>query len=199
MAENVNQDDKKVKVNEKADNGPDENLAQEAVEAAKKAPAPEADTTLAEADQDKPKKAEKVKTEKAVDPSQLSAKAQAVLGKIEAMTVLELNQLVKVLEEKFGVSAAVSVAGPAPAANGGADGRAEVEEKTAYDVILAEVGSEKVKVIKAVREINQNLGLMEAKTLVESAPKPVLEGAKKEDAQAAQKKLLEAGAKVELK
>ena len=135
---------------------------------------------------------------KEVDTSSLSASAKKVLEAVEKMTVLELNDLVKVLEEKFGVSAAAPMA---MAGNGGANGAAEepAEEKTSFDVVLVDFGAEKIKVIKAVREINQALGLMEAKTLVESAPKTVLEGAKKEDAEAAKKKMEDAGAKVELK
>ncbi|MFH1899088.1 MAG: 50S ribosomal protein L7/L12 [Patescibacteria group bacterium] len=118
---------------------------------------------------------------------------------VEKMTVLELNDLVKALEEKFGVSASAPmiVAEPAAAANG--NGAEPAEEKTEFDVVLQDAGANKIGVIKAVREINQTLGLVEAKNLVESAPKAVLEGAKKEDAQNAKKKLEEAGAKVELK
>jgi len=128
----------------------------------------------------------------------LSKNAEKVMELVEGMTVLELNDLVKALEEKFGVSASAPMmaAMPGVAAVGAAE---PVEEKTAFDVILAEAGANKINVIKAVREINQQLGLVEAKTLVESAPKPVLEGAKKEAAEAAKKKLEEAGAKVELK
>jgi len=110
------------------------------------------------------------------------------------MTVLELNDLVKAIEEKFGVSAAAM---SAPAAGGGA-AAAVVEEKTEFNVVLADVGANKVSVIKAVREIT-GLGLKEAKDLVEAAPKAVKEGLSKADADAAKKKLEEAGAKVELK
>ncbi|CAH37233.1 50S ribosomal protein L7/L12 [Burkholderia pseudomallei] len=110
------------------------------------------------------------------------------------MTVLELNELVKAFEEKFGVSAAaVAVAGPAA---GGA--AAAAEEKTEFTVVLAEAGSNKVAVIKAVREIT-GLGLKEAKDLVDGAPKPVKEGVDKASADEAKKKLEDAGAKVELK
>lgn len=123
---------------------------------------------------------------------------EGIIKDIESLTVLELNELVKALEEKFGVSAATITAPTAAAA--GAQPEAETkEEKAEYDVILAAAGNQKIKVIKAVREINQQLGLKEAKELVESAPKPVLEKAKKEDAEAAKKKLEEAGATVELK
>jgi large subunit ribosomal protein L7/L12 len=137
--------------------------------------------------------------EKTVDVK-LSENGKKIMEMVEKMTVLELNDLVKALEEKFGVSASapVMVAGVAANGNGGAAAEPE-EEKTEFDVILADAGANKIGVIKAVREINSALGLVEAKTLVESAPKAVLEGAKKEDAQEAKKKLEEAGAKVELK
>ena len=116
------------------------------------------------------------------------------LTALDSMTVLELNELVKAIEEKFGVSAAAM---SAPAAGGGA-GAAAVEEKTDFNVVLLEVGPNKVSVIKAVRELT-GLGLKEAKDLVDGAPKNVKEGAPKADAEAAKKKLEEAGAKVELK
>ncbi|AOR68091.1 50S ribosomal protein L7/L12 [Burkholderia stabilis] len=117
-----------------------------------------------------------------------------ILAAVEGMSVLELNELVKAFEEKFGVSAAaVAVAGPA---GGGA--AAAVEEKTEFTVVLAETGSNKVSVIKAVRELT-GLGLKEAKDLVDGAPKPVKEGVDKAAADEAKKKLEEAGAKVEIK
>ncbi len=119
----------------------------------------------------------------------------AFLTALDGMTVMELNDLVKAIEEKFGVSAA-AMAAPAAGAGGGA--AAAAEEKTEFDVVLTEVGANKVSVIKAVREIT-GLGLKEAKDLVDGAPKPVKEGIAKADAEAAQKKLEEAGAKVELK
>ncbi len=119
-----------------------------------------------------------------------------ILDAVASLTVLELSELIKDMEEKFGVSAAAAaVAVAAPAAGGGA---AAAEEKTEFDVILADVGANKVSVIKAVREIT-GLGLKEAKDLVDGAPKAVKEGVAKADAEAAQKKLEEAGAKVELK
>lgn len=119
-----------------------------------------------------------------------------ILDAIAGMTVLELSELIKEMEEKFGVSAAAAaVAVAAPAAGGAA---AAAEEQTEFTVVLAEVGANKVSVIKAVREIT-GLGLKEAKDLVDGAPKPVKEGLAKADAEAAQKKLEEAGAKVELK
>lgn len=131
----------------------------------------------------------------------LSEHAQKVMDLVEKMTILELNDLVKALEEKFGVTAAAPMimGGVMPAAGGQAESAEPVEEKTEFDVILTDAGANKISVIKVVREINSALGLVEAKGLVESAPKPVLEGAKKEEAQNAKKKLEEAGAKVELK
>jgi large subunit ribosomal protein L7/L12 len=120
----------------------------------------------------------------------------AFLTSLDSMTVMELNDLVKAIEEKFGVSAA-AMAAPAAAAGGGG-GAAAAEEKTEFTVVLAEAGANKVSVIKAVREIT-GLGLKEAKDLVDGAPKPVKEGIAKADAEAAKKKLEEAGAKVELK
>lgn len=119
-----------------------------------------------------------------------------ILEAVGALTVLELNDLVKAFEEKFGVSAAaMAVAGPA---GGAAGGVAAAEEQTEFTVVLAEVGANKVGVIKAVREIT-GLGLKEAKDLVDGAPKPVKEGIAKADAEAAKKKLEEAGAKADLK
>ena len=112
------------------------------------------------------------------------------------MSVMDLNDLVKAFEEKFGVSAAaMAVAGPAGAAGGGA---AAAEEQTEFNVVLTEVGGNKVSVIKAVREIT-GLGLKEAKDLVDGAPKSVKEGIAKADAEAAKKKLEEAGAKADIK
>ena len=118
----------------------------------------------------------------------------AFLTTLDSMTVLELNDLVKAIEEKFGVSAAAMAA---PAA-GGAAGGAAAEEKTEFNVVLTDAGANKVAVIKAVREIT-GLGLKEAKDLVDGAPKNVKEAAPKADAEAAVKKLTEAGAKAELK
>ena len=120
----------------------------------------------------------------------------AFLTALDSMTVLELNDLVKAIEEKFGVSAA-AMAAPA-AAGGAAGGAAAAEEKTEFNVVLTDAGANKVSVIKAVREIT-GLGLKEAKDLVDGAPKPVKEGVAKADAEAAKKKLEEAGAKAELK
>jgi large subunit ribosomal protein L7/L12 len=118
----------------------------------------------------------------------------AFLTALDSMTVMELNDLVKAIEEKFGVSAA-AMAAPAAAGGGAA---AAAEEQTEFNVMLLEIGANKVGVIKAVREIT-GLGLKEAKDLVDGAPKAVKEAAPKADAEAAKKKLEEAGAKVELK
>ena len=119
-----------------------------------------------------------------------------ILDKIASMTVLELSELIKAMETKFGVSAAAAVAVAGPAA--GAAPAAAAEEQTEFTVMLASFGENKVNVIKAVRELT-GLGLKEAKDLVDGAPKPVKEGISKADAEAAKKKLEEAGAKVEVK
>ena len=134
------------------------------------------------------------KNETSIDTSKLSKDAQKVLELVEKMTVLELNDLVSVLEEKFGVSPAplMMTSGPAVVAEA-------VEEKTAYDVELTNAGVNKIAVIKAVRTINQTLGLVEAKGLVEKAPVMVAEGVKKEEAETNKKTLEEAGATVTLK
>ena len=125
----------------------------------------------------------------------MSAVQTEILDKISSMTVLELSELIKAMEDKFGVSAAaaVAVAGPAAAAPAAA-----AEEKTEFNVVLMAAGENKVNVIKAVRELT-SLGLKEAKDLVDGAPKPVKEGIPKADAEAARKKLEDAGAKVEIK
>jgi large subunit ribosomal protein L7/L12 len=119
----------------------------------------------------------------------------AFLSALDSMTVLELNDLVKAIEEKFGVSAAAMAA---PAGGGGGAAAPAAEEKTDFNLVLTEAGGNKVGVIKAVREIT-GLGLKEAKDLVDGAPKAVKEGMPKADAEAAKKKLEEAGAKAELK
>ena len=126
----------------------------------------------------------------------MSAVQTEILDKISSMTVLELSELIKAMEDKFGVSAAAAVSMAAPAA--GAAPAAAAEEQTEFNVILTSFGENKVNVIKAVREIT-GLGLKEAKDLVDGAPKPVKEGIPKADAEAAKKKLEDAGAKVEIK
>lgn len=137
----------------------------------------------------------KVEEKKAVDTSNLSKDAEKVVEMVEKMSVLELSALVKVLEEKFGVSAAA----PMMMAGGSAGAAAgPVEEKTEFDVHITSAGSNKIGVIKAVREVT-TLGLKEAKDLVEAVPKVVKEGVKKAEAEEMKKKLEEAGATVELK
>jgi len=126
----------------------------------------------------------------------MSAVQTEILDKISSMTVLELSELIKAMEDKFGVSAAAAVSVAAPAA--GAAPAAAAEEQTEFTVVLAAIGDNKVNVIKAVRELT-GLGLKEAKDLVDGAPKPVKEGIPKADAEAAKKKLEDAGAKVEVK
>jgi large subunit ribosomal protein L7/L12 len=120
-----------------------------------------------------------------------------ILDAIGSMTVLELSQLIKDMEDKFGVSAAAAVAVAAPAAGGGA-GAAAAEEKTEFTVMLLQAGENKVNTIKAVREVT-SLGLKEAKDLVDGAPKPIKEGISKADAETIKKKMEEAGAKIEIK
>ena len=123
-----------------------------------------------------------------------SEKVTAMIEELKALSVLELSELVKAVEEEFGVSAAAAVAVASPAAGGAA----AAEEKTEFDVVLADVGANKIKVIKVVRELT-GLGLGEAKALVDGAPKAVKEGLSKDEAEAAKAKLEEVGAKVELK
>lgn len=125
-------------------------------------------------------------------------KIEELMKSIEEMTVLELSDLVKALEEKFGVQAAMPALGAMPQAGAGSAEGAAAEEKTSFNLILASVGSNKIAVIKEVRALT-NLGLKEAKDLVDSAPKPVKEGVTKEEAEQIKKKLEAAGASVELK
>jgi large subunit ribosomal protein L7/L12 len=132
----------------------------------------------------------------AEEAKKLSAKVQKLVDAVKELSLMEVSELVSALEEEFGVSAAAPMmmaAGPAAAAAPAA------EEQDEFDVILKEAGSNKIAAIKAVRTLKPDLGLGDAKTFVESAPKPVLEGAKKEDAEAAKKALEEAGCVVELK
>lgn len=128
----------------------------------------------------------------------LSKKLQDIATQLEGLTVVEMSELASYLEEKFGVSAMpmMGAVAAAPAAGAAAE---PAEEKTSFTVVLEAAGEKKLEVIKAVREINNSLGLMEAKTLVESAPKDILVDAKKEAAEEAKKKLEAAGAKVSLK
>ncbi len=154
--------------------------------------APKEETTTPEPEAATPK--EKVKPLKAV-----SANLEKLIGEIEKLSVMDLSDLVHALEDRFGVSAAPAMMA-APAAGGAAAGGDEgVSEQTTFNVVLADSGANKISVIKAVREIVPTLGLKEAKDLVDTAPKPVLEGANKETANEAKTKLEAAGAKVEIK
>ena len=123
---------------------------------------------------------------------------EEMISAIESMTVLELNELIKALEEKFGVSAAAPVAVAAAPAAGGAAAPA-AEEKTEFDVVLKEAGAEKIKVIKVVREVVSGLGLKEAKEIVDGAPKTLKEGVSKDEAEKIKAKFAEVGATVEIK
>lgn len=126
----------------------------------------------------------------------MSEKITAIIEEVKALTVLELNELVKALEEEFGVSASAAIVAAAPGAAAG--GAAAAEEKTEFDVVLAAAGDKKLNVIKVVRELT-GLGLKEAKDAVDNAPTTLKEAASKEDAEAMKEKLTEAGATVELK
>jgi large subunit ribosomal protein L7/L12 len=126
------------------------------------------------------------------------ADINAIAEQIQGLTLLEAAQLVKVLEEKLGVSAAAATVAAAPAGGGGAAAAPAVEEKTEFNVILTAVGANKINVIKAVREVT-NLGLKEAKDLVDGAPKPIKEGVNKDEAEAIRKKFTDVGATVEVK
>ena len=126
------------------------------------------------------------------------ADINAIAEQIQGLTLLEASQLVKMLEEKLGVSAAAASVAVAAPAGGGAAAAAPAEEKTEFTVILAAAGANKINVIKAVREVT-SLGLKEAKDLVDGAPKPIKEGVNKDEAEAIKKKFTEAGATVEVK
>jgi large subunit ribosomal protein L7/L12 len=126
------------------------------------------------------------------------ADINAIADQIQGLTLLEASSLVKLLEEKLGVSAAAAAVAAAPAAGGGAAAAAAVEEKTEFNVILNAAGANKINVIKVVREVT-SLGLKEAKDLVDGAPKPVKEGVSKEEAETIRKKFVDAGATVEVK
>ncbi len=148
--------------------------------------------------EEKTEKKEKKETEKKDPVADLGKKEKKIVESIESLSVMELSNLVKALEDKFGVSAAMPVMAGPMVAGGGAGASAEAEEKSTFDVVLAEIGSNKIQVIKEVRAVS-NLGLKEAKDLVEAAPKPVVTGVKKEEAEEIKGKLEAAGAKVELK
>lgn len=177
-----------------ADDTNQQQAAEEVKEAAEKVE--EAAEKVEKAAEKTEKSAEEVKEEKKSD-LKVSKKLEGIIKDIETLSVLELSELVKALETKFGVTAQSPVA----AISAGAAQAAEegISEQTTFNVILADSGTNKISVIKAVREIVPTLGLKEAKDLVDAAPKPVLEGANKENANEAKQKLEAAGAKVELK
>ncbi len=150
-------------------------------------------------EQEQPKvKAEKEETIKDKPEIKLSQQAEDVVKAVESMSVLELSNLVKVLEDRFGVTASMPVMAAAAAPGGQAAGGAQEEEKTVFTAELTKIGAKKIQVIKEIRAIT-NLGLKEAKDLVDSAPKPIKEGIGKEEAEEIKKKLTAVGATVELK
>lgn len=176
----------------------DENVQAEEIKVEAEAPATEeVKEEVAPAEVKEEKKEEPAKAEA---KAEVPAKFKSLIDEIDKMSVLDLSEFVKVLEDHYGVSAAAPVAMVAGAGAPAAGGEAEAaEEKTSFDVILANAGAQKIAVIKAVREIKPDLGLKEAKDLVDGAPKEVLKGAKKEDAETAKAKLEAAGATVEMK
>jgi large subunit ribosomal protein L7/L12 len=186
MADENTNPDAPVVSEENISEAPQPEAAKEAAEVIEKAP--EAEAPKEEAKAEEPKKESKA----------VSKDLEDIISKIEKLSVLELADLVHALEDKFGVTAAAPMAMAAGPAAGAAAGE-PAEEKTSFDVVLASAGANKIGVIKAVREIVPTLGLKEAKDLVESAPKPVLEGANKATADEAKAKLTAAGATVELK
>lgn len=201
----MNDEEKKEEATEEAAEAAEEakEAAEEATEAAEEAK--EAAEEVKEAAEEVKEEVKEEKKEEAPkkESKPVSAKLEGIIKDIETMTVLELADLVKALEERFGVTAAapvaVAAAPGAAAAAGGDAGEGPEEGQTSFNVILSEAGANKIGVIKAVREIVPTLGLKEAKDLVDAAPKPVLEGAGKDAANEAKSKLEAAGAKVELK
>lgn len=155
------------------------------------------ETKAPEVKEEKTPKTDEAKKEVKEEKTEPSGKFKDLIKQIEELSVLELSELVKELEDRFGVSAAAPVA--VAAAGVAAGGEAAAEEKTEFDLVLASGGDKKIQVIKVVREIKPELGLKEAKDLVDGAPKELAKGMKKEDAEEAKKKLEEAGASVELK
>ena len=178
-----------MKAEETQAEAPQEEAAQtqEAAPAAEEASEAKTETAAEEKADDKPK-------------VELTEQQEGLINTISDMSVLELSELVKALEDKFGVSAAAPVAAVAamPGAAGAAAGGADAEEKSVFNVVLADVGAKKINVIKEIRALT-SLGLKEAKDLVEAAPKEIKEGVPKEEAEQMKKQLEEAGAKVELK
>lgn len=184
--------------NKKVDETTEDVSVEESNETAESSAEESAVESAPEVEETKEAAAEQTEEAPAKPAKNLSASLEKIIEQIEKLSVLELSDLVHALEDRFGVSAAapMAVAAAGPAA-GAAEGPAE--EKTSFDVVLTSAGANKIGVIKAVREVVPTLGLKEAKDLVESAPKPVLEGANKESAEEAKAKLTAAGATVELK
>lgn len=168
-----------------------EEVTEEKAEEAKEEPAQE------EVKVEEPKAEEKAEEPAKAEKPEPSGKFKDLIKEIETMSVADLSELVKALEDRFGVSAAMPMAVAGAPAAGGAAG-AEAEEKSSYTVMLKDGGAQKIAVIKAVREINQDLGLVDAKNLVDGAPKEVKKDIPKEEAEEAKKKLEAAGATVEL-
>jgi large subunit ribosomal protein L7/L12 len=204
MAEEEKNKQEETKENKQADEKP-EKAEDKSEPETKEEPSKEA-KQASEAPKEAPKQvqdtpSEEKETAKAPEPKKevkVSGKLADIIKNIEGLSVLELADLVKALEEKFGVSAAAPVAVAAGAPAGGAESEQE-EGQTTFNVVLADAGANKISVIKAVRELVPTLGLKEAKDLVDSAPKQVLEGAGKDAANEAKQKLEAAGGKVELK
>ena len=177
----------------------EQETAEETTKAEEEAPAKAEEEAPAKAEAKKPKAAKADAGETApAEKGKKSAATEQIMATIKNMTVIELAELVKTLEEEFGVSAAAPVAAVAAAPTQAAAPAAEAEEQTEFNVILTEVGANKINVIKAVRELT-TLGLKESKDLVEGAPQTVKEGVNKEDATAAKQKLEAAGATAEIK
>lgn len=153
---------------------------------------------MSEEEKSSAKKASNKKEEKKEEVKLDKGNVEKIVEMVEKMTVLELSELSKSLQEKFGVTPAVAVAQAAPAAGAGAPASGEAEEKTEFTVVLSSSGEKKIQVIKVVRELT-GLGLKEAKDLVDGVPKPVKEGISKEEAESIRNKLVEAGATVEIK
>ena len=152
---------------------------------------------MAKKKKEEAKKAEE-KESKQEESKKLSKKVQKIVDSVKDLSLMEVSELVEALEDEFGVSAAAPAMMAAPAA-GGAEGGADAEEQTEFDVVLKEAGSNKIQAIKAVRQLKRDLGLSDAKKFVESAPAAVLEGVEKEAAEEAKKTLEDAGCTVELK
>jgi len=208
---NMTDEEKKSAMNKSADSGEEKKeengekeesgeKEEEKEEMTKKTETEEGSTEEKKEQETKQEEKEEPKEEKPVQNKEVTGKFKDLIEKIENLSVAELAELVKELEERFGVSAAAPVvAGGASSGAGGAGSAPAEEEKATYTIHLADAGSQKIAVIKAVREIVPDLGLKEAKDLVDAAPKDIKTDVPKEEAEKAKKKLEEAGAKIELK